>query len=1013
MAPTRSSRKTGTDAPPSPNGDPRNPDITPGTILSGYTVNGTARLPDINAVLYRLTHTATGARHIHISTPDKENTFGVTFRTVPEDSTGVAHILEHTVLCGSEQYPVKDPFFSMLKRGLSSFMNALTASDWTMYPFSTSNRKDYYNLMSVYLDAAFFPRLDRLSFKQEGHRLELSETGGGPGLEFKGVVYNEMKGAMSSPSQIMGRALMQALFPDTTYRNNSGGDPREIPALTHEGLKAFHARFYHPSNAFFYTYGSLPLKDHLSFISSHVLDRFSQIDPDSEIPPQPRWDRPREVSVPFPVSADEPVDHKYQVAMAWLTGDILDTYGMLTAAVLEEVLLGNDASPLKQRLIDSGLGSALSDSSGFDMDLRDTLFACGLKDVKKTDVDQVAELVMDSLAAIVNEGVDPELTASAIHQIEFGRKEMTNSPYPFGIKLLLSFAGPWIHGGDPVAFLNIDEDLNRIREEAARPGFLEDRIRTLLLDNPHRVKFVLQPDPEMEARETRQAQETLTDIAARLTPEQKIEISVDAEKLKVLQETEEDLSVLPTLALSDVPPDIEAVRPDPEPPQQKAVQYTRATSDILYFTCPVSARDIPEELLALVPFFCRCFGATGTRDQDYIRIARRIDRYTGGIGLAPFSGTGFEENDPLKVFLSLQGKALNRNISQLFDLISELAGQAAFADPHRLKNLLLQYRAAMEASIVANGHRYAIALASRTLSPAVSLSERWNGISQYRHISALSRRVQDPEKGPGGLSALMANLEQINTCLFTRENLTPAIVGDEAAITAAAPLVGRSMDALPPRPTDADTRLKVTAEGTLPFEGWSTSTSVSFVAQSFKTVRMDHEDAPCLSVIAKLLRSGYLHREIREKGGAYGGFALYSPEEGTFSLASYRDPNIERTLSVFETAGAYITGGGFTDEDVKEAILQTCSEIDKPETPGPAALKAFYRDMLHLTDDSRRAFKSALLSVDRQKVSQVARSWFGPDSPPRGTAVISSREQLEAAGKNLTASGRQLDIHKI
>lgn len=1013
MASTKKCDAGQQDRPESPM-DKRNPEIRTGDHLLNYTVVQMETLPDLNAVLYRLEHTPTGARHIHISTRDKENTFGVAFRTVPTDSTGVAHILEHTVLCGSRKFNVRDPFFSMLKRGLSTFMNAFTASDWTMYPFSTQNRKDYYNLMSVYLDAAFFPRLDALSFKQEGHRLETvaSETGDTV-LEYKGVVYNEMKGAMSSPNQIMGRALMKVLYPDTTYSFNSGGEPSEIPSLTHAQLKAFHARYYHPSNAYFYTYGNLPLKAHLEFIQENVLDHFSTIDPDSKVSSQPRWSEPRAVTVPYPLSADENPARKFQACMAWLTSDIQDNYEMLISAVLEQVLLGNASSPLRKKLIDSGLGTALSDGTGFDLDMRDAMFACGLKEIEAASVEKVKALVLETLAEIADKGIDPQSVASAIHQIEFSKKEMTNTPYPFGIKLLLAFTGTWIHDGDPVGCINLDADLNRLKEAVKTPDFLENKIKEYFLDNPHHVLFTLAPDTEMEAVEAKRIQAELAEIKARLTPEALAAIEDDAQTLQQLQETEEDLSVLPTLAIEDIPPEIEIIHPDQIKGVTTATCYDKATSDILYFACPVAPTDLPDDLVPLIPFFCQAFTGTGTKKRDYADLAAQIDLYTGGISMAPFSSSGFNDQAHLTTFLAFQGKALNHNITPMFDIMTELVESVCFTDHTRLKSLLLQYRAGLESSIVANGHRYAMSLAARTFTPAAALNEMWHGVSQFRFIKELAQKIEDKDTGNRHLEQLAADLNTIVRHLFVEGNLTPAVVGDEKALIQADSRVKDLLTRVPARMTGKGDPVDIQVEETLPREGWSTSTSVSFVAQAFQTVRMGHDHAPCLAVIAKLLRSMYLHREIREKGGAYGGFALYSPEEGTFSFASYRDPNIERTLDVYRNACDFITGDTITDEDVKEAILQVCSEIDKPETPGPAAVKAFFRDRINLTDEKRGAFKTALLAVTREKVAQAARIYFDAATPNKGTAVISGKERLEAANKQLGGTDDTLTLIKI
>jgi len=358
-------------------------------------------------------------------------------------------------------------------------MNAFTASDWTMYPFSTQNRKDFYNLMDVYLDSAFFPNLDELSFKQEGHRLEFDKAieeidfqdRDSFGLSYKGVVYNEMKGAMSSPDQVMGRSLLKVLYPSTTYSNNSGGDPAVIPQLTHEQLKAFHRRHYHPSNAFFYTYGDLPLKDHLSFIRDKVLNDFERINPKTQVPSQPRWNQPKKETCPYPFGKNEDPLKKCQACVAWLTADIKDSFEVLVLSLVSEILLGNSASPLRKALIDSELGTALSDGTGFDSDNRDTMFACGLKDVEKNAAEKIEKIIFDVLKDLSENGIDKELIDSAVHQFEFHRKEVTNTPYPYGIRLLLTFSGSWFHGGDPERILEFDTDLKRLQGELSKGPF--------------------------------------------------------------------------------------------------------------------------------------------------------------------------------------------------------------------------------------------------------------------------------------------------------------------------------------------------------------------------------------------------------------------------------------------------------------------------------------------------------------------------------------------------------------
>ncbi len=984
-----------------------------GQNICGYIIKTITPLENIDAVMIQLEHLKTKAKHIHISTGDKENTFGVIFRTVPKDSSGVAHILEHTVLCGSKNFNVRDPFFSMIKRSLSTFMNAFTSSDWTMYPFSTQNKKDYFNLMNVYLDAAFFPKLDELSFKQEGHRVEIVETGNKKTeLEYKGVVYNEMKGAMSSPSQVLGRSLLSALYPDTTYRNNSGGEPCEIPALKHQDLKEFHAKYYHPSNSYFYTYGNLPLKETLSFICEKVLNDFDEIKVDSKVPSQPRWESPKKITQVYAYADPEDLSKKYQACVAWLLCDIKDSFEILVLTILEQILLGNSASPLRKALIDSSLGSALSDSSGFDPENRDTMFTCGLKDITKDSVKKVEKIIFSTIKKLADTGIDPHLIDSAIHQIEFSRKEITNTPYPFGLKLLLDIAGTLIHDGDPVSCINIDDDLKTLKKNLKKGGFLENKLRHYFLLNPHRVLFTLKPDKGLEEKNLKKTKKELRTLLGKMTEKDLQKVREDAKTLEALQEKEEDVSVLPTLELSDVPHEIEIIRPDAIQSVYFSTAYDKATSGILYFTCPVGAGSIPPDLYPLVPFFCRAFTNSGTKKHSYDKIAELMDLYTGGISITPYSGSYFSKEAEYHSFLALQGKALDRNIDRMFDLIREFIESSSFQDFERLKNLLLQYQAGMEASIVSSGHRYAISLASRHLSKASYINELWHGIFQYQFIRQITDQLDTKNKDKT-LEALSEKLIRIARCVLKKGNLKPALIGGKDAIVRSEKQIVSIHEALSNDSEKSFFTPDMGYDETVPFDGWYTNTSVSFVGQSFKTVQINHEDSPGLSVISKILRSLYLHREIREKGGAYGGFAMYNTEEGLFSFGSYRDPHIQRTLEVYKNACDFIMSGDYSDTDVKEAILQVCSEIDKPETPGPAAMKAFYRDITKLDDTIRRKFKDALLKLDKKRIKDIAGTYFTCDEALKGTAVISGKANLEEANAKLAGTQKPLTLFKI
>ncbi len=890
-------------------------------------------------------------------------------------------------------------------------MNAFTASDWTMYPFSTQNKKDFDNLMHVYLDAAFFPNLEELSFKQEGHRLELENQSGDDTsdpskLVYKGVVYNEMKGAMSSPDQVMVRSILKALYPDTTYSQNSGGDPVFIPTLTYGQLKEFHRRHYHPSNAFFYTYGDLPLSAHLAVINETVLKKYERINPATEVSSQPRWTTPRKETYYYPFDKKEAPAKKCQACVAWLTADIKDTFEVLSLALLERILLGNSASPLRKALIESELGTALSDGSGFDADNRDTMFACGLKDVEQSSTEKVEEIVFNVLSDVANNGIDKKLIESAIHQIEFHRKEITNTPYPYGIKLLLTFAGSWLHGGDPTKILKLEAELKRLQSEIAGGPFLENQIKKYFLNNAHRVLLTLEPDTQIEENEANRVRAELNDIRKQLSDSDIEKIDKDAEALRRLQETPEDVSTLPTLERDDIPPSVTATKQSGEDATLSASLYDQATSGIFYFASAFGAGTLTPELIPLAPFCCYALTKVDTTRHDYTQMAQRIDAYTGGISLATHPRTRYDSDGASLPFISLNGKCLMRNQKPMFEIIQEMVQDFDFSNLSRLKRLLREYRAGLESMIIHNGHRLAISLAARNFSPTCTLSESWGGVHQLQTIKNMTDDLSEDK-----LVTISKDLALIANSFLTRNNMQTALIGETASLSKGQAALQSLQNGLADSKDDGFVPLDIDVANGIIREGWSTASAVSFVAQVFETVRLAHADAPALSVISKILRSMYLHREIREKGGAYGGFAIYNPEDGLFCLGSYRDPHIVSTLNVYRKAADFIRTSSYDDEDVKEAILQVCSEIDKPDPPGPAARKAFYRNIIALSDDMRHQFKSRLLALTEKKVRTAAEKYFSENLKNHAVAVISGEDKLKAASQAL--ADNPLELHRI
>ncbi|MGA6926552.1 MAG: insulinase family protein, partial [Desulfosarcina sp.] len=715
---------------------------------------------------------------------------------------------------------------------------------------------------------------------------------------------------------------------------------------------------------------------------------------------------PRTVTYAYPLDRNETPDRKYQACVAWLLTDIKETFDVLVAAVLEQVLIGNAASPLRKALMDSRLGTSLSDGTGFDAENRDTMFSVGLKDVSASDSQAIETIVFDVLKNLADDGIDPELVESAIHQIEFHRKEVTNSPYPYGIKLLVGVAAGWLHGGDPERILQLDRDFERLRTALAKERFLEGKVRSFFIDNPHRVNFTLAPDQQMAERESQRVSKELADRLAGMDETDLARIRSDAAALEKRQETQEDLSCLPTLEREDIPPTVSIVAPTSDGLEPSVWTYDQPTSGIFYFSGSLGAGKLDGRLLSRVPFFCYALSRVGTDDCDYTQMARRMDLYTGGVGFSANARIQFDANGDCLPFVSFSGKCLNRNQHRLFDILHELATRVNFADPTRLRQLVLEYRAGLETAIVHNGHRLAISMASRNFSPANYLQEMWGGIHQLHTIKQVEAETADEKMHP-----LTTDLQTIAETLFCRDNLRLALIGEAPMLSQAHPPVQTLRESLSEGGADGFVPPRIEVAANLPMEGWSTSTAVSFVARTFATVRLGHADSPALSVIAKMLRSLYLHREIREKGGAYGGFALYNAEDGLFSFGSYRDPHIVNTLKVYDGAADFIRSGKFSEEDVKEAVLQACSEIDKPDPPGPAARKAFFRRIIGLSDETRLRNKANLLALNRKAILKSAERYFHNDRSNKAVAVISNRDLLEAANRQLVDN--RLSLHSV
>ncbi|MDH3973722.1 MAG: insulinase family protein [Deltaproteobacteria bacterium] len=966
--------------------------IQKGDRLSGFIVDRIVELTDLSMTLFMLSHEKTGAQYIHIKNDDENNLFSIAFRTTPMDSTGVAHILEHTVLCGSKKFPVRDPFFSMLKRSLNTFMNALTANDWTMYPFSTQNEKDFYNLMDVYLDATFFPNIRELSFKQEGWRVEFEETENRESkLTYKGVVYNEMKGAMSDPASLMHRRLQRALYPSSTYHHNSGGEPANIPDLSWEQLKEFHGTYYHPSNAKFFTYGNLPLEKHLKVIEERVLSGFEKLHVDSEVKRERRYESPQREEFTYPIEAATPAEEQAKksfVSVAWLTCDARDAFEVFTLKILSSLLLGSPAAPLYKALMDSKLGTQLAPGTGYDDENRDTCFAAGLQGANCDDAGAIEKVLIDTLEKLAGEGFPEERVEAVIHQLEFSNKEVVGNYYPYALNILFRLFGPWLHDGDPVSPLLIDEHIERLRKEMKAGPFFQEKIKEYLLNNSHKVQVILKPDTGLAAKEANAETKRLEETRKGLTEAQIDKVISDSLLLKKEQESEEDINCLPTLQIDDIPDESYIA-----PHEYKQVSgfdsywFDQPTNGISYFTALAKTESVPEELKPYVPLFCSIVTKIGAAGHDYTEMAERIEAHTGGVSTGANLWEDLNDLSNFDEVVEFNGKALVSKQEELFAILRDIVSAPDFRDYKRLHTLIGQIKTSMENSIPGSGHSYARGLASRHLTKGGKQREQWFGISYLHLIKELAKLKEDE------LAPLAHKMEAIAASLVNKKSLKISVVTEKRFFSgmekAMLPFISAIKEGSDISCEDVD----FTASPCV--EGWGTNVPVSYVAQVFKTVPYSHSDSPALLVLSKLLRACYLHREIREKGGAYGGFASYSASEGLFSFLSYRDPHLERTLKVYKDAINWVIKGEFSDEDLKEAMLSTFSDIDKPLSPAGKGDREFVALLRGLTSEMRQLRRKALLSLTRQDMVNAARVHLRDGLEKSAIAIISGTERLE------------------
>jgi len=968
------------------------PTLAAGEKRHGFEILRVEQIPEIRITAYEAEHERTGAKLLHIHCGDRENLFSVGFRTPPKDSTGVPHILEHSVLAGSEHYPLKDVFNELLRGTLQTFINAFTYPDKTIYPVASQEKKDFFNLARVYADLVFRPRLLRETFLQEGHHLEFDPNGE---LTVTGIVYNEMKGAYSSPDALMHKALQENLYPKTPYSCDSGGDPEAIPALTYDQFREFHRTFYSPANARFFLYGDIPTEEHFAFLAG-LLEGLPRVETDSSVGRQRRWRRPRAVHRFYPIDPEERPAGKTAVNMAWMTAENTDGETAMLLAICADLLIGSAAAPLRKALIDSGLGEDLSPVTGLERDLRQIAFGVGLRGTDTDKVTRIETLILDTLKKIAAEGFDRMLIEGTLHQVEFHGREMVRGAYPYGIVLMGRAYHAWLYGGDPLGELNFPRTIREIRRKwKANPALFQGIVRRWLLENPHRLVSVVEPSRTFQKEREQADRERMARLAASLSPEDEERIRRETLRLKEFQtqpDPPEAAATLPKLKISDISREIEKIPTDGTGIGGVPVLvHDLFTNGIAYLDLAFDVSDIPEDLQPYLPLLGDLTVQMGAAGLSYEEMAKRISLRTGGLGAGLAAGlTADGSGTWQKLIFSV--KALYRNTDEALGIMRDILREGDLNDDARMRDLILEDKNDLHASVIPSGHIFAQMAAAASLSLPAWRNEQWHGRTQLRFISGTADRLNEVRED------LREKLMRLREIVFVRKRLLMNMTADGEGLKglsgAAEGLIEALPEGNPPGTATETARSRAHIGIAIPAQ-------VCYVAKALAAPPYADPYSAALFVLARQLSNGYLYRRIRVQGGAYGGSCRYDPAAGLFAFLSYRDPHLVETLNAYRDAVDSVCTGRVEPEELEKAIIGVIGALDRPLDPAGRGYTAMIREFSALTDAARSRFRSGVLDITAEAIRETAQRHLSPAAGAEVIAVCAAEERLRRANEVL------------
>lgn len=954
--------------------------------LGAYEIIEARRVPDLNSYGYLLRHKKTNARLTLLSNDDDNKVFYIGFRTPPKDSTGVAHIVEHTVLCGSKKFPVKDPFIELAKGSLNTFLNAMTYPDKTVYPVASYNEKDFQNLMHVYLDAVFYPNIynEKKIFMQEGWHYELADAE--DELTINGVVYNEMKGAFSSPDDVLDREVLNSLFPDTAYGTESGGDPDVIPNLTYEEFLDFHKKYYHPSNSYIYLYGDMDMAEKLEFIDKEYLSHFDALTVDSAIRVQKKFEAPREIKKEYSIMEGESEKGNTYLTYNAVVGDNLDKKLYVAFQVLDYALCSAPGAPLKEALIQHGIGKEIY--SNYDNGVMQLYFSIAAKGAEEAQKEEFVQVIEDVLKELAENGIDKKALRAGLNYFEFKYRESDFGSYPKGLILGLQALDSWLYDDSkPLLHVEAKETFAALKEEVDK-GYYEGLIQKCLLDNSHKSILVLSPVKGLTAKKDAMLKKKLQDFKDALGEEEIEEMIRRTEELEKYQEepnAKEDLEKIPLLEREDIKKGAEKyVNRERHVDDTLILKHDIYTNGIGYLRFMFDISDIPAELFPYIGVLKNVLGMVDTENYAYGDLYHETNIKTGGIHLVANTYINAQNMSEYKVTLEIKAKAFYENLAEAFRLVEEIALRSKFEDKKRLYDVIAEIQSKMQASMISAGHSVATVRALSYVSPTAAVAEQISGIPQYRLLERLESGFEEEKED------LVQKLNMLVKCIFRPENFMMDYTGEEKGCRGMEELVRAFKEKLF---TDFVKKEKYQPKLEKKNEGYLTSAQVQYVCRAGNFIHEGLSYTGALKVLKVMMGYDYLWNRVRVKGGAYGCMCSFG-KSGDSYFVSYRDPNLEKTVEAYEKAAEYIEEFEADERTMTQFVIGAIGEIDVPMTPAAKGLYSLTGYMTKLPFASVQKERDELLATTPETIRGLAghiRAFMGEDC----FCVVGSEKKLK------------------